>query len=66
VKVGDLVRVKRGFAWKYEPTREWARTLSPLLVLDAGNPAPSGTIKVCNKENLWVPKRYFEVISEAR
>ena len=60
MKTGDLIRIKRGYAWKYQGTRQWAKTLSPLLVLVAR----IDSIKICNVENLWVPKSYFEVISE--
>ena len=72
MKIGDLIRIKREYTWKYEGDREWARTQNPLLVLAAssnGNVRDSdgvrGTIKICNEENLWVPKKYFEVISNA-
>ena len=62
MKIGDLVRIKRGYEWRFRDTRDWARNSSPLLVLRAGD----DTIKICNVEKLWVPKSYFEVISEAR
>jgi len=70
MKPGDLVRIQRAYVWKYDGDREWARTQSPLLVLAAstnGNIMDDdglrGTIKICNEENLWVPKKYFEVVS---
>ena len=59
VKTGDLIRIKRGYAWRFAAVREWARNPSPLLVLQATR----DTIKICNVEKLWVPKSYFEVIS---
>jgi len=62
VKIGDLIRIKRGYEWRFAATREWARDPSPLLVLRDG----PDTIKICNVENLWVPKSYFEVISAGR
>ena len=61
MKVGDLVRIKRGYEWRFRDTRDWARRGSPLLVLRDG----PDTIKICNVENLWVPKSYIEVISES-
>ena len=67
MKPGDLVRIKRGCTWKYESAYEWARTRSPLLVLKSNHRYGGDyTIKICNKENLWVPKKYFEVISAGR
>ena len=70
MKIGDLVRIKSEYVWKYEGDREWARTQGPLLVLATGsngniidNDGLRGTIKICNEENLWVPKKYFEVLS---
>ena len=60
MKIGDLVRIKRGYEWRFRATRDWARRGSPLLVLRAG----PDTIKICNVEKLWVPRKYFEVISE--
>ena len=76
MKPGDLVRIKRENEWRYKDIPGHPASASAILVLAtksnrgnvlgrAGN--VRGTIKISNEpENLWVPKKYFEVISAGR
>jgi len=71
VKIGDLVRIKSEHAQRYKDIPEHPANARAILVLatkDNGNMGPTfGTMKISNEpENLWVPKEFFEVISENR
>lgn len=60
MKIGDLVRIKCGYEWRFCVIWDWVRNSSFLLVLWVG----FDIIKICNVEKLWVFRKYFEVISE--
>ncbi len=64
MKVGDLVRVKHGYTWRYN--REWSAKRQAVLVTGMyrheRDPEAQFNIRV---DNDWYPSKYFEVVSAA-
>jgi hypothetical protein len=60
MKVGDLVRIKDTEILRY--TGKWCQFQHPVLVARVS----TDCLALPDKLKRWMPKKYFEVISEGR